>query len=239
VSALPEIPGLNYNKGLADYHAAHNWVANFTWELPFAKGVQGAAGKVFGGWNLMGIAQMRSGNPLTVFLQANRSQSKWQPSASPLVGPDRPSLAAGYTYQSAVIGDPNQYFDLKAFVLQPSGTLGNTGRNAFIGPNLRTFDLALVKNTRFKERFNAQFRVESFNLFNRANFSNPGLLVFAGAAAANNAPSTAANAIACQPFDASGNPDATKPCQKLPSFGIIRQTTTSARQIQLALRLTF
>ncbi len=239
VSALPEIAGLNYNKGLADYHAAHNWVANFTWELPFAKGLQGAAGKVLGGWNLMGIAQMRSGNPLTVFLQANRSQSKWSPSASPLVGPDRPSLAAGYTYQSAVIGDPNQYFDPKAFVLQPSGTLGNTGRNAFTGPNLRTFDLALVKNTRFAERVNVQFRVESFNLFNRANFSNPGLLAFAGTAAANNAPSTAANAIACQPFDSSGNPDATKPCQKLPSFGIIRQTTTSARQIQLALRLTF
>jgi hypothetical protein len=239
VSALPEIPGLNYNKGLTDFHAAHNWVANFTWELPFAKDWQGAAGKVFGGWNLMGIAQMRSGNPLTVFLQANRSQSKWSPSASPLVGPDRPSLATGYTYKSAVIGDPNQYFDPRAFVLQPSGTLGNTGRNAFIGPNLRTFDLALVKNTRITERFNAQFRVESFNLFNRANFSNPGLLVFAGTPAAINAPSTAANAVACQPFDASGNPDPTKPCQKLASFGIIRQTTTSARQIQLALRLTF
>lgn len=233
VSALPELPGLNYNKGLADYHAKHNWVFNFNWELPLAKG------KVFGGWNLMGIAQMRSGNPLTVFLQANRSQSKWQPSASPLVGPDRPSLAPGYTYERAVLGDPNQYFDPKAFVLQPSGTLGNTGRNAFIGPNLRTFDLALVKNTRLAERFNVQLRVESFNLFNRANFSNPGLLVFAGTPAANNTPSTAANAIACQPFDSNGTPDATKPCQKLASFGIIRQTTTSARQIQLGLRLSF
>ncbi|HEX4948349.1 MAG TPA: carboxypeptidase regulatory-like domain-containing protein [Blastocatellia bacterium] len=239
VSALPEIPGLNYNKGLADYHAKHNWVFNFNWELPLAKGLQGASGKVLGGWNLMGIAQMRSGNPLTVFLQANRSQSKWQPSASPLVGPDRPSLAPGYTYDRAVLGDPNQYFDPKAFVLQPSGTLGNTGRNAFIGPNLRTFDLALVKNTRITERFNVQFRVESFNLFNRANFSNPGLLVYAGTPAANNAPSTAANAVACQPFDSNGNPDPTKPCQKLASFGIIRQTTTSARQIQLGLRLLF
>lgn len=239
VSALPELPGMNYNKGLADFHAAHNWVFNFTWELPFAKGLQGGTGKVLGGWNLIGIGQMRSGNPLTVFLQANRSQSKWSPSASPLVGPDRPSLAAGYTYKSAVIGSPNEYFDPKAFVLQPSGTLGNTGRNAFIGPNLRTFDLALVKNTRFKERFNAQFRIESFNLFNRANFSIPGLQVFAGTPAAINAPSTAANAIACQPYDSSGNSDSTKPCQKLASFGIIRQTTTSARQIQLALRLTF
>lgn len=239
VSALPELPGLNYNKGLADYQAKHNWVFNFNWELPFAKGLKGVAGKALGGWNLIGIAQMRGGNPLTVFLQANRSQSKWSPSASPLVGPDRPSLAAGYTYERAVMGDPNQYFDPKAFVLQPSGTLGNIGRNTFIGPNLRTFDLALVKNTHLTERFIAQFRIESFNLFNRANFSNPGLLVFAGAAASNNAPSTAANAIACQPYDSNGNPDLTKPCQKLPSFGVIRSTTTSARQLQLALRLSF
>jgi hypothetical protein len=223
VSALPEPPGLNYNKGLADYHAKHSWVFNFTWELPFAKGLKGTAGKFLDGWNLIGIGQMRSGNPLTVFLQTNRSQSKWQPSASPLVGPDRPNLAPGYTYESAVLGSPDQYFDPKAFVLQASGTLGNTGRNAFIGPNLRTFDLALVKNTRVMERLNIQFRVESFNLFNRANFSNPGLLVFAGTPLNNNTPLPAS----------AGQPAV------LSSFGRIRQTTTSARQIQLGLRLSF
>jgi hypothetical protein len=239
VSALPDPPGLNYNKGLADHHAQHNWVFNFTWELPFAKGLQGAAGKLLDGWNLMGIGQIRSGNPLTVFLQSNRSQSKWAPSASPLVGPDRPSLAPGYTYKSAVIGDPNQYFDPRAFVLQPSGTLGNTGRNAFIGPNLRTFDLALVKNTQLSESARVQFRVEAFNLFNRANFSNPGILVFGGAAAGNNQFSTTGTAGACQPFRPDGQPDPTAPCQILSAFGRIRSTTTSARQIQFGLRLSF
>ncbi|HEU4930579.1 MAG TPA: TonB-dependent receptor, partial [Pyrinomonadaceae bacterium] len=29
-TAFPEFPTLNYNKGLADYHAKHNWVVNFT-----------------------------------------------------------------------------------------------------------------------------------------------------------------------------------------------------------------
>jgi hypothetical protein len=239
VSALPDPPGLNYNKGLADHHAQHNWVFNFSWELPFAKGLQGAAGKLLDGWNLMGIGQIRSGNPLTVFLQSNRSQSKWAPSASPLVGPDRPSLAPGYTYKTAVIGDPNQYFDPRAFVLQPSGTLGNTGRNAFIGPNLRTFDLALVKNTQLSESARVQFRVEAFNLFNRANFSNPGILVFGGAAAGNNQFSTTGTAGACQPFRPDGQPDPTAPCQILSAFGRIRSTTTSARQIQFGLRLSF
>ena len=45
-TAFPEFPGLNYNKGLADYHAKHNWVVNFTWEIPFAKGMDGVLGKI-------------------------------------------------------------------------------------------------------------------------------------------------------------------------------------------------
>jgi hypothetical protein len=115
-----------------------------------------------------------------------------------------------------VLGRPEQYFDPQAFVLQPAGTLGNTGRGAFIGPNLRTFDLAAVKSTRltrfFGDAARLQIRVEAFNLFNRANFAPPPLTVFAGAAN-NEAPLT--------------------------TFGVIRSTVTSARQIQLGLRLAF
>ena len=125
-----------------------------------------------------------------------------------------------------MLGSPDQYFDPKAFVLQASGTLGNTGRNAFIGPNLRTFDLSLVKNTgwaRLGEATKIQFRIEAFNLFNRANFGTPGLQVYGGAALANNTPDPAS----------AGQPAA------LSSFGLVRSTITSARQLQLALRLSF
>ncbi len=215
-TAFPEFPGLNYNKGLADYHAKHNWVVNFIWEIPFARGLDGVAKTILDGWQLAGINNMRSGNPLTVFVQANRSRSLWQPSLGPGIGRDRASIAPGFTYESAVLGNPDQYFDPRAFVLQPAGTLGNTGRGAFIGPNLRTFDLAAVKNTRIArwlgDSGNLQIRVEAFNLFNRANFAPPALTVFAGAAD-NEAP--------------------------LASFGRIRSTVTSSRQIQLGLRLVF
>ncbi len=223
VSALPELPGLDYNKGLADFHAKHNWVFNFTWELPFARNLKGGLGAWLNGWNLIGIGQMRSGNPLTVFLASNRSRSQWNPSSGPGLGQDRPSLAPGRTYQSAIIGLSDQYFDPTAFILQPTGTLGNTGRNAFIGPNLRSFDLSLVKNTRWSklgENATIQFRIESFNLFNRANFGTPGLQVFAGAPDPPNQPP----------------PPAPQP---LSSFGRIRSTVTSARQLQFGLRISF
>jgi len=54
--------------------------------------------------------------------------------------------------------------------------------------------------------------VEAFNVFNRANFSTPSLLAFAGTS------------------------DDEAP---LPTFGRIRQTATSARQIQLGIRVQF
>ena len=215
-TAFPEFPGLNYNKGLADYHAKHNWVVNFNWEIPFARNLTGLSKTLLDGWQLVGIHHARSGNPLTVFVQGNRSRSQWQPSLGPGIGRDRASIAPGFTYESAVLGRPEQYFDPRAFVLQPAGTLGNTGRGAFIGPNLRTFDLAAVKSTRltrfFGDAARLQIRVEAFNLFNRANFAPPPLTVFAGAAN-NEAPLT--------------------------TFGVIRSTVTSARQIQLGLRLAF
>jgi hypothetical protein len=214
-SAFPEFPGLNYNKGLSDFHAKHNWVVNFTWALPFARGLDGVAGTLLDGWQLSGIGQARSGNPLTVFVQGNRSRSQWSPSIGPGIGLDRPSLAPGFTHDSAVVGDPEGYFDPAAFVLQPAGTLGSLGRGAFIGPNLRTFDLSAVKNTRWAalgEQTNIQLRVEAFNLFNRANFAPPALIAFVGAA----------------------DNEAT-----LSTFGRIRSTVTSARQIQLGVRVTF
>ena len=57
-----------------------------------------------------------------------------------------------------------------------------------------------------------EFRVEAFNIFNRANFGIPALLAFNGVAD-NEAP--------------------------LSTFGRIRSTVTSSRQIQLGLRATF
>jgi hypothetical protein len=124
-------------------------------------------------------------------------------------------MAPGFTYETAVLGGPDQYFNPAAFVVPAAGTLGNTGRGAFIGPNLRTFDLAAVKNTRLRslgDSTNLQIRVEAFNLFNRANFAPPALTAFAGAAANETA---------------------------LPTFGRIRSTVTSSRQIQLGIRLAF
>jgi hypothetical protein len=100
-------------------------------------------------------------------------------------------------------------------VLQPAGTLGNLGRGALIGPDLKTIDLALVKRmawTTLGPAGRLELRVEGFNVLNRANFGVPSLLAFAGTAD-NEAP--------------------------LPTFGRIRNTVTSSRQIQVGARVVF
>jgi hypothetical protein len=89
---------------------------------------------------------------------------------------------------------------------------GNLGRNVIIGPGLSKLDLSVFKNNyirRISESFNAQFRAEIFNVFNRANFASP----------TDN----------LQVFDQNG--------QSIPTGGLIDSTQTTSRQIQFALKL--
>jgi hypothetical protein len=53
------------------------------------------------------------------------------------------------------------------------GAYGNLGRNVFRDTGFRNVDLSITKNFKLKERFNAQFRAEMFNLFNHTSFANP------------------------------------------------------------------
>jgi hypothetical protein len=170
-------------------------------------------GPLLGGWQLSAIHTARSGSPLTVFVAQNRSRSLWAPSLGPGLGQDRPSMAPGYTHRDAVLGDPNRYFNPAAFALQPAGTLGNLGRGALSGPNLRTLDVALARNFHLPgpgETARLQLRAEAFNVLNRTNFGIPSLVAFGGAAA--------------EPLD---------------GFGVIRRTLTSARQMQVGIRIRF
>jgi hypothetical protein len=54
------------------------------------------------------------------------------------------------------------------------GTEGNATKNMFRGPAYYNVDLSVAKLWKFKERYTATFRIEFFNLFNRADFTVPG-----------------------------------------------------------------
>ena len=92
---------------------------------------------------------------------------------------------------------------------------GTSGRNVVYGPGLTNLDFSLFKNNYIRtisETFNAQFRVEVFNILNHANFGPP-------------------TVSKLDVFDPLGNPTGTA--------GLLTTTTTDSRQIQFALKFTW
>jgi hypothetical protein len=112
-------------------------------------------------------------------------------------------------------GNAQNYIKLECFTPpNPSTQYGNAGRNTLIGPGLVALDFSLFKTFPLKkisEASDLQFRMECFNCTNRVNLSPP---------VQNN-----------DIFDYLGNP--------IPNAGQITSTTTTSRQIQVALKLSW
>jgi Carboxypeptidase regulatory-like domain len=201
------------DKGLATYDAKHVGVVNVLYDLPFGRGqlfahdVESWRDKLVSGWMVSSIVTAQTGFPFTPQLSYNPSNN------GDTRNPVRPFLNPNFT-GPVVLGNPNQWFNPNAFIAPPStsGFYGNVGRDTYIGPGLATWDFSVLKNTRIHESLNLQFRAEIFNLLNRANFNTPNLIVFS--------PPTAAN-----PTGLSG------------TAGAITSTSTTARQVQFALKL--
>ena len=140
-----------------------------TYDLPVGRGHRlashGVANLVVGGWAVNAIGLLQSGMPVTV-TQATNSNS--------FAGfaLQRPNIV-GKTSLDADLRTPAKYFNTSAFAIAPQFTIGNASRNPVRGPAYRDLDLALVKHTRFTEKFDAEFRAELFNVTNTPAFSQP------------------------------------------------------------------
>ena len=189
----------------SDFDVRHVFSSNFVWILP---GLDGHA--LLDGWQVNGIASLRSGVPFTPALGA----TNWSRSGN-TSGEDRPNLRPGVNLDDVVLGGPDRYFETSAFVLGPPGLFGNAGRNILTGPNYTMTSVSLVKNTRvgaLGAGGQVQIRLEVFNLLNRPNFATPDRIVFA-AATANETP--------------------------LATAGRITRTITTSRQAQLGMKVLF
>jgi hypothetical protein len=150
------------------------------------------------------------------------AQAQTGPPFSPIIGFDRAGLSKGAIdpgerpeYVGApgaqvILGNPQQWFNPSAFALPAAGTYGDLGRNVFDGPGLVNVDMALHKTLWRTERQSVRLRVETFNVANHPNFQIPSGLAL---------------------FTSSGT--------RVGSAGQITATTTSSRQIQLALKWMF
>jgi hypothetical protein len=152
----------------SDFDTRHRFVISGIYELPF-KGNRAVEGLQFSLIN-----QLQSGNPLTI-ITTNSSFTGVATSMRPnILGPVPVGIG------SAANGNP-QYFPSLACnapatancLFQVVNGFGNLGRNTVVGPGFEDIDLALYKDTRITERLKAQFRADTFNLFNHPNFAQP------------------------------------------------------------------
>jgi hypothetical protein len=168
------------SEGPSDYDARHRFVANAIYDLPF-KG-----SRLVDGWQVGLIFQVQTGNPVNIVTNIGTFNG--------VANTLRPDVVGSLD----VLKDPNQWFrstvcdpriagsctQSSVFALPVSADgvfhFGNLGRNAVYGPGFNTADLSIIKNTNLSGAQRVQLRLEIFNLFNRANFGQPGRIASVG-----------------------------------------------------------
>jgi len=154
---------------LCNFDVKHNFVFSYNWMLPFDRLVtSGWSRKVLEGWSLSGVTNFASGLPIT--LTEDDDNSLIGANAIPV---DVPNFAGG-----KVLADTNPrhrgiYFNTSLFANEQPGQFGNSRRRFFHGPGLNNFNVALSKSTKITESKELQLRLEAFNVFNHAQFTNP------------------------------------------------------------------
>ncbi len=154
------------SRALSTFDISHNFVFSYTYQVPFAKGMSGARGKLLSGWSIWGTTRFATGFPITLTEDDDNSLCGCS-------GADVPNYNGQRIHFLNPRAPGNQYFDPSPFSPEAIGSVGNAKRRFFHGPGFNNWDLALHKDTRLTERTALEFRAEFFNVFNHAQFLNP------------------------------------------------------------------
>ncbi|MFN7937511.1 MAG: TonB-dependent receptor [Bryobacteraceae bacterium] len=169
VSGMQNYYSRQSEKALSGNDIRNRFSFSSVYELPW--GVKrkflsnGPAAVILGGWNIGAIMTLQQGSPFGLTTQVNNLNAfSGGQRVNVLRDPKLPKS------QQTV----QRYFDTEAVVAPPQFTFGNASRSLLTGPGLANLDLSLLKNFKFAETWNLQFRLEAFNSLNRANFEEPG-----------------------------------------------------------------
>ncbi|MEW6735052.1 MAG: TonB-dependent receptor [Acidobacteriota bacterium] len=157
---------LRAERGSANFDARQRFTLASSFLLPFARD-----NKLLGGWQISGVLALQTGLPFTV-------NSAFDVNGDGTLT-DRLNTTAGLVVRDnglvplALAPGTNPLS-----LLAPLGTTGGVsngavGRNTFRAGGFANVDTALSKEFFRGERASVQFRLEAFNLFNRANFAIP------------------------------------------------------------------
>jgi hypothetical protein len=155
--------------GLSDFYAKHTLSAAAIWDMPKFSDRNWLIREAAGGWNFSARFTARSGNPINVTTGADNALSGTPQQRPNLNG--NPVLSTDRSTAEKLA----EWFDPTVFSTPSAGTYGNLGRNALIGPGLKSTNAALLKNFPFSKREATyiQMRFEVFSVFNSPIFKNP------------------------------------------------------------------
>jgi hypothetical protein len=164
----------------ADFDRRHSLVFSYTFDLPSTR-FRGLGGRIINGWQIGGLTQIRSGQPLFIQQRTNPTLTTDFYSGTPdFVGPYvgfDPRLVQTIVV-NGVATTGHFLFDPNAFRAVPvdnpaAARNGSLGRNVFDGPGLNQWDLSIIKRIKITESQRIELRSDISNLFNRALFDVP------------------------------------------------------------------
>ena len=165
----------------------HIFRTNGVYELPFGPGKPwlqgGVASRLFGGWQLSGIFEARTGRPIsfvsnrgTVNRQGRSARNTAITSLSREELQDKtglffdPATGRPLFVDPSLIG-PDGRGNPQLLQNPEAGQYGTLQLTPVSGPGFWNVDMSLIKRTKIKESWNLEFRAEVFNAFNHTNFS--------------------------------------------------------------------
>jgi hypothetical protein len=168
------------SRGLSSTDVHHNFVMSYVWAVPFDRAFARLPRRLTRGWQIQGITRFSSGFPIEI------RQSKGDTSLAGTQGIDMPDVVGPVHTMNPRSSSSFTYFDQSAFAKtsctfdtngNPSpecGTFGTANRRFFHGPGIINTDLGMQKTIPITEAKSFEIRGEFFNVFNHAQFNNPG-----------------------------------------------------------------
>lgn len=158
-----------YDYAPASFDRTHNLQLSAVYDLPFGPGRKFANSSnwfnraLIGGWQISGIQQFMTGQPVSVSANSNADSSYL------------------HSVYAEKICDPRSgfrktrltYFNTACFVQPAAGQYGNS-RDAVRVPGIDTTNISLLKGFQLTHSQQVQFRADAFSIFNHPNLLSGG-----------------------------------------------------------------
>jgi len=159
-------------RALSAWDMRHNFVATYQYQLPFDR-ISRRAKAATHGWTISGITRVSTGFPVDISSDGDNSLMGSLPNGVNNHSIDLPDFTPGPLNLNHNPRNGLPYFNTSLFAPNALGTPGTASRRSFYGPGMLNFDLALLRSFAFTESKVLQFRLETFNTFNHAQFFGP------------------------------------------------------------------